>query len=232
MVHVASRPYPHPVHRTIAHISGASGCLTIKVPAIRQNHLMARLDNPLQNIRAIIREPHLHHRVRREVKAQSEGLLPHHRLLAARSGHILCEASPRTLQSGEVIDPVLSGVIIRRKVILLHPLQDAGHSIPTVLIHFIPSNMEVLVGKQRRHLLHDALHEQFRLRFRHIKSHIVEHRPAKGPLVGRLQPVVAVCNQLRVGLPNTRSVSRSVEFWYHANTTITGKSHQVLDGIW
>jgi hypothetical protein len=92
--------------------------------------------------------------------------------------------------------------------------------------------MEILVREEGAHLAHHILHEIFRLLFGDVQGHTVPHRPSELALVVSCQPVVAISDQIGVGLANGGGVSRSVELRDDADTSGVGVRDEVRDGLW
>jgi hypothetical protein len=94
------------------------------------------------------------------------------------------------------------------------------------------TDMEILVREEGAHLAHHILHEIFRLLFGDVQGHTVPHRPSELALVVSCQPVVAISDQIGVGLANGGGVSRSVELRDDADTSGVGVRDEVRDGLW
>jgi hypothetical protein len=141
------------------------------------------------------------------------------------------------LKRGVIIDPGLGGGVVTRIAILLHITLDRWNSSPAALVDLIAADlspesggdkrrrerqrqrewererqdMEVLVREQGAHLGHHICNKVLRLLFGDIQSHTVPHRPSQLAVVVSCQPIIAVSNEVRVGLADGGGMARSIK---------------------
>src|SRR5579864_1592398 len=106
-----------------------------------------------------------------------------------------------------------------------HELLDFGIGVPLFAVDLIPAHMEITVGKQVRHLIHELVEKLISALARGVHGGVVD-APGALDLVG-----AGGAGQLGVADEPGNAVSGYVEFGYDANAAVVGVGDQVANVI-
>jgi hypothetical protein len=93
------------------------------------------------------------------------------------------------------------------------------------------TDMEVLIREQRTHLSHNILNKIFSFLFCDIHGNTIPHRPSQLTVIMFSEPIVTVCNEFRIRLTNSSSVSRSIKLRNNTNTTRVSIGNQMRNSL-